>query len=178
MFNGTFNRLDKHQLVALVSCLVPVDKSSEELQLTRNLGGPLKQLQDTAKMIAEVSRECKLDIDTDEYIDSFRPYLMVSCRLCQAALRAPLNFGGRHAALAPMQDVVYAWSKGSSFSEVCKMTDIFEGSIIRATRRLDELLNQLQMAAKAVGDTDLARKFEEGQETIHRDIMFAASLYI
>lgn len=28
MFNGTFNSLDPHQLVALVSCLVPVDKSN------------------------------------------------------------------------------------------------------------------------------------------------------
>ena len=28
MFNGTFNNLDKHQLVALVSCLVPVEKSN------------------------------------------------------------------------------------------------------------------------------------------------------
>lgn len=27
MFNGTFNGLDKHQLVALVSCLVPGEKS-------------------------------------------------------------------------------------------------------------------------------------------------------
>ena len=27
MFNGTFSGLDKHQLVALVSCLVPGEKS-------------------------------------------------------------------------------------------------------------------------------------------------------
>ena len=28
MFNGVFGGLDKHQLVALVSCLVPVEKSN------------------------------------------------------------------------------------------------------------------------------------------------------
>ncbi len=28
MFNGVFNSLDKHQLVALLSCLVPVEKSN------------------------------------------------------------------------------------------------------------------------------------------------------
>lgn len=33
--------------------------------------------------------------------------------------------------------------KGASFSEICEMTDIFEGSIIRAARRLDEFLNQV-----------------------------------
>ena len=31
MFNGTFNSLDKHKLVALVSTLVPVDKSNVRL---------------------------------------------------------------------------------------------------------------------------------------------------
>lgn len=34
MFNGTFNSLDIHKLVALVSCLVPVEQSSEAIQLT------------------------------------------------------------------------------------------------------------------------------------------------
>lgn len=151
MFNGCFNTLDKHQIVALASCLVPVDKSMEEVSLTRKLAGPLQQLQDTARHIVEVSRECKLELDEEEYVDSFRPSLM---------------------------DVVFAWSNGASFADVCKLTDIFEGSIIRAVRRLDELMNQLRSAAEAVGDVDLARKFEEGQKTIHRDIMFANSLYL
>lgn len=33
MFNGCFHGLDKHQLLALVSCLVPCDKSNEEVRL-------------------------------------------------------------------------------------------------------------------------------------------------
>lgn len=37
--------------------------------------------------------------------------------------------------------------QGCSFDEVCEMTTIFEGSIIRAVRRLEELLNQLSSAA-------------------------------
>jgi ATP-dependent RNA helicase DOB1 len=28
-------------------------------------------------------------------------------------------------------DVIHAWSKGSKFVEICAMTDMFEGSIIR-----------------------------------------------
>ena len=31
MFNSVFNSLDKHQLVALISCLVPVEKSNVSL---------------------------------------------------------------------------------------------------------------------------------------------------
>ena len=45
MFDGTFNSLDKHQLVALVSCLIPAEKSTEEIRMTRELAGPLQQLQ-------------------------------------------------------------------------------------------------------------------------------------
>lgn len=145
MFNGVFNSLDKHQLVALISCLVPVEKSNvsqpflfmnlekvgtkaceasrsiaevrlkpatsrrpagasggcdallprrlfsrdcpvlqEEVHLKRELAGPLSQLQETSRSIAEVQRECKLEVDTDQYVESFKPFLM---------------------------DVVYAWSK-------------------------------------------------------------------
>lgn len=34
--------------------------------------------------------------------------------------------------------------QGANFSEVIQMTDIFEGSIIRLARRLDEFLNQVR----------------------------------
>lgn len=33
--------------------------------------------------------------------------------------------------------------QGATFADVIQMTDIFEGSIIRAARRLDEFLNQV-----------------------------------
>ena len=56
--------------------------------------------------------------------------------------------------------------------------DLFEGSVIRATRRLDELMQQLARAAKVVGDEGLAAKIEESNMTIRRDIIFAASLYV
>lgn len=60
----------------------------------------------------------------------------------------------------------------------CTRADIYEGSIIRATRRLDELLQQLSRAARVVGDEGLAVHIEEANLTIRRDIIFAASLYI
>ncbi|KAG2430053.1 hypothetical protein HXX76_010153 [Chlamydomonas incerta] len=151
LLNGTFSGLDSHALVALASCLIPVEKSTETIKLTTQLAEPLAQLQAAARHIAEVSRECKLDLDPEEYVDGFKPALM---------------------------DVIYAWSKGASFAQVCEMTDIFEGSLVRATRRLDELMGQLANAAAAVGDNELAAKIRAAAETIRRDIMFAASLYI
>ncbi|KAL6773736.1 hypothetical protein ACKKBG_A22275 [Auxenochlorella protothecoides x Auxenochlorella symbiontica] len=151
MLNGTFNALDRHQLVAMVSCLVQVEKSNEQIRLKESLARPLQALQDAARRIAEVSVECRLEVKVDEYVESFWPFLM---------------------------DVIYAWSKGASFAEICEMTDLFEGSIVRATRRLDELMSELERAALAVGDAGLAAKIAESRDTIRRDIMFAASLYI
>ncbi|XP_068637617.1 DExH-box ATP-dependent RNA helicase DExH10 isoform X2 [Aristolochia californica] len=152
MFNGTFNDLDHHQVAALASCFIPGDKSNEQIQLRKELAKPLQQLQETARKIAEIQRECKLEINVEEYVEStVRPYLM---------------------------DVIYCWSKGATFAEVIQMTDIFEGSIIRLARRLDEFLNQLRGAAKAVGEVDLEKKFGAGSESLRRGIIFANSLYL
>ncbi|KAL6560103.1 Helix-loop-helix protein 2 [Orobanche hederae] len=152
MFNGTFNDLDHHQIAALASCFIPGDRSGEQIHLRAELAIPLQQLQNSARMIAEIQRECKLEVNVDEYVAaSVRPYLM---------------------------DVIYCWSKGATFAEVIQMTEIFEGSVIRLSRRLDEFLNQLKAAAHAVGEVGLEDKFAAGSESLRRGIMFANSLYL
>ncbi len=77
-----------------------------------------------------------------------------------------------------LMNVSYSWSRGSSFSEICELTDLFEGSIIRAMRRLNELIMQLHSAAVAIGDEKLADKFQKAAQSIQRGIIFAASLYV
>lgn len=52
------------------------------------------------------------------------------------------------------------------------------GSVIRCMRRLDELMRQMCMAAKAIGSTELENKFADAITKIKRDIVFAASLYL
>lgn len=52
--SGTFNDLDHHQVAALASCFIPVDKSNEQVNLRNELTKPLQQLQDSARKIAEV----------------------------------------------------------------------------------------------------------------------------
>ncbi|KAJ8305287.1 hypothetical protein KUTeg_015832 [Tegillarca granosa] len=151
LFNGVFNDLTVQQCCALVSCFVFDEKANEMPKLTEALSGPLRLMQDTARRIARVSREAKIDIDEEVYVESFRPHMM---------------------------DIVNAWCNGSSFSQICKMTDVFEGSIIRCMRRLEETLRQLVQAAKAIGNTELENKFAEGIRSIKRDIVFAASLYL
>ncbi|XP_078443652.1 RNA helicase, ATP-dependent, SK12/DOB1 protein [Wolffia australiana] len=152
MFNGTFNDLDRYRVAALASCFIPGDKSNERIHLRSELSKPLSQLQESARRIAEIQRECKLEVNIEEYVEAtVRPHLM---------------------------DVIYCWSKGASFGEVMEMTDIFEGSVIRLARRLDEFLNQLKAAALAVGEAELEKKFQGASESLRRGIMFANSLYL
>lgn len=151
LFNGVFNDLNVYQINALLSCFVFEEKTDQMPKLTDELSQPLRVMQELAKRIATVSREAKLMLDEEEYIEKFRPNLM---------------------------DVVYSWSKGATFAQLCKMTDAFEGSIIRCMRRLEELLRQMCQAAKVIGNTDLENKFSEADKAIKRDIVFAASLYL
>lgn len=151
IFNGVFNDLTVDQIVAILSCFVFQEKGDEVPKLSEELAGPLRQMQESARRIAKVSEEAKMEIDVDEYVESFKPQMM---------------------------DVVYAWSTGSTFADICKMTDVFEGSVIRCMRRLDELLRQMCQAAKAIGNTELENKFADGITKIKRDIVFAASLYL
>ena len=74
--------------------------------------------------------------------------------------------------------VLSAWCGGSTFAEVMKLTDEFEGSIIRVIRRLEELRRQLASASLAIGNMELKQKFDDGSAKIKRDIVFAASLYL
>jgi hypothetical protein len=49
----------------------------EEVKLTAQLAGPLRSLQDTARYIGEVSKECKVEVDigTCMYLFSFLFFL-------------------------------------------------------------------------------------------------------
>lgn len=67
------------------------------------------------------------------------------------------------------------WCNGSSFCDVCKLTDTYEGSIIRCLRRLEELLKQLQDCAKIFNNKELQQKFEAASQSLKRGIVFAAS---
>lgn len=58
------------------------------------------------------------------------------------------------------------------------MTEVYEGSLIRAFRRLEECMRQMAQAAKVMGSSDLETKFETALTLIKRDIVAAQSLYL
>lgn len=152
MFNGVFNELSVKEIVALLSCLINTEKVKEgQKPPTTTLEAPVRQLRETARRIATIMQDAKISINVEEYVESFSTTLV---------------------------DVMIAWCEGAKFSQICKMTDMFEGSVIRSIRRLEELLRQLTVAAHTIGDVEFEKKFEEGCRKIKRDIVFAASLYL
>jgi ATP-dependent RNA helicase DOB1 len=59
-----------------------------------------------------------------------------------------------------------------------KMTDVYEGSLIRMFRRLEELLRQMAQGSKVMGNSGLEEKFETALKKLRRDVVAAQSLYL
>ncbi|VDL60449.1 unnamed protein product [Hymenolepis diminuta] len=172
LFEGIFSRLSAEQTASLLSCFVFDERVSTMPELSSEMAEALRTLQvrclnrqptfsiinnvplfqqDTARRIAKISRECRLPVDPDAFVESFKPYGM---------------------------DIVLKWAQGVDFASLCSKTDLFEGAIIRSIRLLEELLRQMVNAARTIGNNSLIAKFTEAIEKIKRDIVFAASLYL
>lgn len=68
--------------------------------------------------------------------------------------------------------------QGTPFAEICELTDVPEGLIVRTIVRLDETCREFKNAAAIMGNSALCKKMEIASNAIKRDIVFAASLYI
>ena len=153
ILNGTFNDLSAGSSVALCSTLIAADmeKSKRFTPPHTDVAAAYLELQSAARRVAAVLNEANITTDETEFVAKFDGGLI---------------------------NLVHAWASGCTFDELCGMSDLFEGSIIRAIRRLSELLDELQSAAKAIGNEELYLKLKEGSRLIQRDIVFASSLYI
>lgn len=68
--------------------------------------------------------------------------------------------------------------QGTPFADICELTDVSEGLIVRTIVRLDETCREFRNAASIMGNSALFKKMETASNAIKRDIVFAASLYI
>lgn len=68
--------------------------------------------------------------------------------------------------------------QGTPFADICELTDVPEGMIVRTIVRLDETCREFKNAASIMGNSALYRKMETASNAIKRDIVFAASLYV
>jgi len=153
LFSGFFSDLTTDQIVALLSSFAfEGDEDSINTQeIKSELANPFRQIKETARRVATVASESKLEIDVEEYVKLFGASLI---------------------------EVIFSWCQGASFAEICGATEVFEGTIIRAMRREEEVLRQMVSAAKMIGNTELENKFAEGIVKLNRGIVFAASLYL
>ncbi|KAJ3078111.1 hypothetical protein HK102_004726, partial [Quaeritorhiza haematococci] len=138
------------EIVALLSCFVFQEKSQSTPSLTPKLEKGVETIKAIAVRVAEVQRECGLDVPLDDAL-------------------ANLRFG--------LVEVVYEWAQGMPFKHITDLTDVLEGSIVRCIVRLEETCREVRGAARLIGDAGLFRKMEQASESIKRDIVFAASLY-
>ncbi|KAK3371866.1 rRNA-processing arch domain-containing protein [Lasiosphaeria ovina] len=150
LFNRFFNELTPEVCAAILSCFI-FDEKVDTNALKEDLAKPFREIQAQARVIAKVSAESKLEVNEEEYVQSLKWQLM---------------------------DTVLAWAQGKPFSEICKMTNVYEGSLIRLFRRLEELIRQMAEAAKVMGSQDLQDKFDVTLKTIKRDIVSFNSLYL
>ena len=151
IFNGMFKDVSVQMLVALVSCLVWREKSRDTPKLSDEAGEVFNRLKDVARKVGKQMAECKMTVDVEEYVEGFRCELM---------------------------EVMLAWCSGNKFADIMKMTDLFEGSIVRAIRRVEEVLRQLSDACRVIGENELQEKFTQASELVRRDIVFVASLFL
>ncbi|KAK1347584.1 Exosome RNA helicase MTR4 [Hamiltosporidium tvaerminnensis] len=152
IFNGDFISLGVDEIVPLLSCMVFSEwEENNDLELSEQNNKTYRLLKGTVDKISKVMSECGLYVDIQCYYKRFSYELM---------------------------DVVRMWVLGFTFSEICCKTNVFEGSIIRCFRRLEELMRQLSCAARGIGNSELEGIFSLGVSKIKRDIVFASSLYL
>jgi len=155
VFEGVLNELEPSEIVAALSALVYQEKKQEEefdSELPESLVECCNRMKTIAINLGQLQKEHGLDIDPIDYAEG-----------C-------LKFGLVH--------VVYEWALGVTFKNICVLTDVQEGSIVRCITRLDELCREIRNCARAVGNPTLYRKMEDASMCIKRDIVFASSLYV
>lgn len=145
------------EIAALLSVFVYQAKQLDDDQAEQQKAPETKlefkclQLKAIATNIGKIQKECGLGQDVEDFVDT-------------------LKFG--------LVEVVHRWAEGSSFSEILKITDEQEGIIVRCIQRLDEVLRAVKAAFKLIGCPDICEKIEVATQSINRDIVFAASLYV
>ncbi|XP_018632814.1 DExH-box ATP-dependent RNA helicase DExH11 isoform X2 [Nicotiana tomentosiformis] len=152
LFENQLDDLEPEEAVAIMSSFVFQQKETSESFLTPKLSLAKKRLYETAIRLGELQAQFKLPIDPQEYAQE------------------NLKFG--------LVEVVYEWAKGTPFAEICELTDVPEGLIVRTIVRLDETCREFRNAAAIMGNSSLYKKMETASNVIKRDIVFAASLYI
>ena len=143
--------------MALVSALLWREGSGDAedavKRMSKEAQRAYERLQDAARVVAK--HEADVGLDVEESID------------------ASSSSGGRLEVPPELMDMARRWMDGAPFSEIMRMANgerkMYEGSIVRAFRRVQEFLRSLSAGARVVGETELERKFDAAADAMIRD---------
>ena len=152
IFAGVLADIPSEEAVALLAALVFQEKNASPPTLEGSLKGACDRAKELAFAAGEIQLAHGIQIAPDEFVET------------------TMNFG--------LSEVVYEWARGTPFADICQLTDVQEGSVVRTIVRLDEMCRDVRNAARIMGDSTLFAKMEEASAAIKRDIVFSASLYV
>ncbi len=129
IFSGLLNTLSPAEAVALMSALVFQERVDDLPRATPRLAAAQETLCTLAREAGVLQRQMGMTIDPDEFVQQ------------------ALKFG--------LIEVVFEWANGTNFAEICQMTKVMEGAIVRTIMRLEETCREFRDAARIMGNTQL-----------------------
>eukprot|EP01053_Blabericola_migrator_P013086 Blabericola_migrator_1__13085@NODE_889_length_6163_cov_243_088911_g626_i0_p1_GENE_NODE_889_length_6163_cov_243_088911_g626_i0NODE_889_length_6163_cov_243_088911_g626_i0_p1_ORF_typecomplete_len492_score120_49DSHCT/PF08148_12/1_5e43Pyr_excise/PF03013_14/8_7e02Pyr_excise/PF03013_14/0_31_NODE_889_length_6163_cov_243_088911_g626_i04751950 len=152
LFNDVFNDKPPEVVASIVSAFVfPDSNDDEEVIFNEEVDQARQEIEAIHDHVADELMKRGVHVDREDWQ-----------RLC--------SFKFAH--------VAYRWASGEPFTKLTERTSLQEGTIVRTIVRLDELIKKLRTVAHAIGNMKLKEVFQEASNKIHRDIVFATSLYV
>ena len=163
LFCGFFKDMTLEELGASIYCCLSKENTgkkeeNESLNTDFNVQKRMKKIFDDilqkVNYIADILEECRIfnEDGKQKYIESFNDIYMMP---------------------------IYKWISGAKFSDLMKeFYKLYEGSLIRIIRRIEEFTKNFETSVEHIGDYNLKKKLGEMQEKIKRDLPFASSLYL
>ena len=154
VFQGVLDPLNPMEIAAVCSSLIFQDRRAAEdiSELPSAARTAVSEMKSIAAMLASAQSDSGIETVVEDFVAEY------------------LKFG--------LSTVTYEWACGVPFVDICRLTEVQEGTIVRTLVRLDEVLRELAKIAKVTGDAALFEKAEEASVLIKRDICFCSSLYL
>ncbi|ETW50549.1 hypothetical protein PFMALIP_01277 [Plasmodium falciparum MaliPS096_E11] len=151
-FSNFFSKYNYDYICAFLSCFVYDESTSKEITINDPiLVEGYQQIIKTANHVATKMNECGMNINLKDYIDKFKSAIM---------------------------PIALLWARGHSFVEILSDSQIYEGSIIRTLRRLDELIRQMICAFRGINNDSMCETLTLATNKLRRGIPFSPSLYL
>ena len=164
LFSGFFKDMTIEEIGASIYCCLSkentgkkedIDSTNTDINAQKKMKKIYNDIVSKVNYIADILEECKIFLGDDEkrrYIESFNDNYMM-----------------------PM----YKWISGYKFDKlIAEYYTLYEGSLIRVIRRVEEFSKSFETSVEYIGDYNLKKKLEEMEEKIKRDLPFASSLYL